>query len=58
MTYHALWLKGDEIVSEEEFTDLIEATQHVLAHLPDNRETVGVTSVRVIGHGRTCFSIE
>ena len=58
MAYHALWLRGNEVVADESFADLLKAKQHVLAHLDAIRRKDGVTSVKVIGNGRTCFMIE
>ena len=58
MSYVALWLKGLEIVAEDEFEDLLEAKEFVLSHMEDHRHDLGVTSVRVCDDHITYFQIE
>jgi hypothetical protein len=58
VSYVALWLKGLEIVAEDEFEDLFEARDFVVNHLPEHRRHLGVTAVRVCDDHTTYFLIE
>jgi hypothetical protein len=54
----ALWLRGDEIVAEDAFEDLLEAQDFVLSHMAEQRRDLGVTAVRVCDDHTTYFQIE
>ena len=56
MSYLTLWLKDNEIVAEKEFSDPLEAKQYILRQLRTNH-SVGVTTIKVVSRGRTCFEI-
>jgi hypothetical protein len=58
VSYVALWLKGIDIVAEDEFDDLLAAQAFILAHLQENREQLGVTAVWVCDDHLTYFQIE
>lgn len=58
MSYIAIWLKGEEVVEENEFEDLITAKTFVLNHLRENLEILGVTAVKVCDDRATYFRIE
>lgn len=58
MSYVALWLKGQEIVAEDAFEDLLEAQDYVLSHMAEQRLHLGVTAVRVCDDHATYFQIE
>lgn len=47
MAYLATWLKGTEVVAEEEFEDLLVAQASVLEHMSDYRNSLGVDAVKV-----------
>lgn len=56
MSYLTLWLKGNEIVGEKEFSDPLEAKQYILRQLRIGH-SADVTTIKVINRGRTCFEI-
>lgn len=56
MSYRGLWLKGDEIVAEARFADLLEAKDHILKQLRFLHRA-DVTAIRVVARGRTCFEV-
>lgn len=58
MSYVALWLRGQEIVAEDEFEDLLAAKAFIFDHLQENREQLGVTAVKVCDDHITYFQIE
>jgi hypothetical protein len=58
LSYVALWLKGVDIVAEDEFDDLLEAQTFIFEHLQENRDQLGVTSVCVCDDHLTYFQIE
>jgi hypothetical protein len=58
VSYVALWLKGLEIIAEDEFEDLLEARDFVVSHLAEHRRELGVTAVRVCDDHTTYFQIE
>lgn len=54
MAYIATWLHGEEVVIEEEFSDLLEAQAHILRHLEEYFERTGADAVKV-SDGDTIF---
>lgn len=57
MSYVATWLKGDAIVSEEEFEDLRIAQVEVLKHMVEYRERLGADCVKVWNGRATYFKV-
>lgn len=58
VSYVALWLKGQEIIAEDAFEDLLEAQDFVLSHMAEQRRDLGITAVRVCDDHITYFQIE
>lgn len=58
ISFVAIWLKGKEVVEEDEFVDLMEAKIFVLEHLIEKEDELGITCVEVCGGGRSCFKID
>lgn len=58
MSYHATWLKGREIVADDEFDDLLEAQAFVLEHLKEYHDALGVNGVKVWDERATYFEVE
>lgn len=54
MAYLATWLKGTEIVAEEEFEDLLVAQATVLESMSDYQTLLGADAVRV-WNGRSIY---
>lgn len=58
MSYHALWLKGQKVVADDEFEDVLEAQKFVLDRLSSNRFRRGSTRVKVCDSRVTYFQID
>lgn len=58
MSFVALWKRGDTVVAEDVFNNLIDAKCFVLDHLREKSEVLGITCVEVSGSGKRYFHIE
>ena len=54
MTYLSTWLKGSNIVAEDQFEDLLAAQVFVLDHMSDYRSAFDADSVKV-WNGRAVY---
>jgi hypothetical protein len=58
MSYHATWLKGREVVADDEFEDLLEAQAFVLEHQKAYHDAFGANSVKVWDERAIYFQVE
>jgi hypothetical protein len=58
MSCIATWLRGSEIVAEEEFEDLAAAKDAVLGHLRYYQERMGVNAVKVWDERAIYFQVD
>jgi hypothetical protein len=58
MSYHATWLKGREIIAEDDFEDLLEAQAFVLQHMKIYHDALGVDGVKVWDERAIYFRME
>lgn len=58
MAYIAIWLKGRQIVAEEEFEDLLTAQASILEHMAGYQEALGANSVKVWDGSAIYFQVD